>query len=312
MKTRSKQIIITILILLTGLLLFFLSSLKLPAIDARTDHYFKETVTDATLAYATTRGVNAVVSVLKESELDISPAGIGFTIAVGQILDPIDDMTERLSSVLVVSIVSLGLQKIINDIGSAVSFPVIGLLLPFFILPVWFNNRTVRLCGSLIGRLITLAVLLRFLLPISSLVNESLYQHIFADQIAETGVKLNIVSSRYRDLNSINQPQTGNLLSKLAQSTNLKIEKTKEIYTIIINNSEIIITSLVHLTILYVTLFLTQVILIPVFMFWLLLKIVDILFMTGMLRRFTSAMDRPAPAASPAPPEEIRFEALEP
>lgn len=291
LSTTTKQLGTTVLILLTSLLLFFLSSQKLPLIDTETDHYFKETVTDATLAYATVRGVNAVVSVIKESELAISPAGIGLTIAVGQILDPIDDMTERLSSVIVVSIVSLGLQKIINDIGGAVSFQIMAFLLPFFIIPVWLNNRTVRLCATLVGRIITLAAILRLLLPVSCLVNDTLYKQVFFDQVTEAREKLSIISSRYSDLSSFEQQHTGGVVAKFTQNTTLKVAKTKEIYANIVNNAESIITSLVRLTILYVTLFVTQVILIPVFMLWLLVKVIDTILLTGLLRKFTDFIE---------------------
>jgi len=306
MKTMTKQLGATVFILLTSLLLLLLSSKKLPLIDTRTDQYFKGTVTDATLAYATTRGVNAVVSVIKESELAISPAGIGFTIAVGQVLDPIDDMTERLSSVLVVSIVSLGLQKIINDVGGLISFQIVAFLLPFFIIPIWLNNRAVRLAASLIGRIITLAAILRLLLPISCFINDTMYQQVFSDQITEAREKLRVISSNYSELSSFNQPQQkGNLVSKFAQSTNRKVEKTREIFTTIINNAESIITSLVQLTILYVTLFITQVILIPVFMLWLLIKVIDTILLTGLLRKFTTFMEDSIMQPDQPKPEQI-------
>ncbi len=307
MTTITKQLAATILILSATLALLFLSTHKLPLLDTQTDHYFKETVTDATLAYATTRGVNAVVSVLKESELSLSPAGIGLTVAVGQILDPIDDMTERLSSVLVVSIVSLGLQKIINDIGGAISFQFMALLFPFFIIPVWVKNRTVRLFVSLIGRIITLAVILRLLLPISSIVNNSMYQHIFSDQVLETREKLNVISSQYKDLSSFDSGnQHDGIISKFARNTNNKIESTKKIFVNILDNAESIITSLIRLTILYVTLFITQVVLIPVVMLWFLIKAFDTIFMTAMLRKFAEIVDGTSLQARQSPKKDTK------
>lgn len=288
MPQFTKQIIATVLLLVASLLLFLSPSQKLPLLDTQTNNYFKETITEATLAYATVRGVNAVISVLKESEVAISPAGIGLTIAAGQILDPIDDMTERLSSVLVVSIVSLGLQKIINDIGGAVSFRFVAILLPFFILPVWINNKTIRLCASLIARIIALAAILRILLPLSSIINNSMYQHIFLEQIREAQTNLSVVSSRYNDISSLDQADhTNGLFSKITKNTNLKIKQTKEIFSNIVDNAESIVTSLIQLTILYVTLFITQIILIPMFMLWLLIKIIDTLLMTNLFQQFT-------------------------
>lgn len=120
--TPNKRLPLTILLLLSSIALYFLSGIKLPVLDTNADGYFEESIKGATLAYASVRGVNAVVSVLKESEIEVSPAGVGVNIAAGQILDPIDDMTERLSDVMVASIVSLGIQKIGYEIGSAISF----------------------------------------------------------------------------------------------------------------------------------------------------------------------------------------------
>ena len=282
MTTTTKRLGATTLILLTSLLMYLLSSQKLPFIDSQANDYFKKTVTEATLAYATTRGLNAVVSVLKESELAISPAGIGLTIAVGQILDPIDDMTERLSSVLVASIVSLGLQKIINDVGGAISFQLMSLLFPLLIIPVWFRNRTTLLVTSLIAKIITLALILRILLPLSSLANNAMYEQVFMLQITEARDKLSIISSQYKDLSSFDQQQQGGIIANFTKSTNSKVVKTKEIFSNIISNAESIITSLVKLTVLYVTLFVTQVVLIPIFMLWLLLKAIDTILPAGL------------------------------
>ncbi len=292
MKPITRQIGATALILLASLLLFVLSSMKLEPIDSRTESYFKQTIAEATIGYGTVRGVNAVVSVLKESELAISPAGIGLTIAAGQILDPIDDMTERLSSVLVLSIVSLGLQKIINEVGAMVSLQAIAVLLPFFIVPLWITNRTIRLVSSLVGRIITLAVILRLLLPISSLVSHSMYQHVFFVKIQESREHLSVISSKYKELSRLEQgEESGGVISRLARKTNIQVEKTKEIYSTILNNAESIVHSLVQLTILYVTLLLSQVILIPLFMLWLLIKIVDTILLTGLLRKFTEYIE---------------------
>jgi len=71
-----------------------------------TDAYFREAITKAGVAYATCRVLNASVSIVKDSSLQLEPAGVGISLAVGQALDPIDDMTERLSDVLVTAITS--------------------------------------------------------------------------------------------------------------------------------------------------------------------------------------------------------------
>lgn len=52
--------------------------------------------------------INATVSVIQQSSVQLEPAEIGLSLAVGQIADPINDMVEKLSNVLVMSITSLG------------------------------------------------------------------------------------------------------------------------------------------------------------------------------------------------------------
>ena len=52
--------------------------------------------------------INATVSVIQQSSVQLEPAEIGLSLAVGQIVDPINDMVEKLLNVLVMSITSLG------------------------------------------------------------------------------------------------------------------------------------------------------------------------------------------------------------
>lgn len=121
-----------------ALILLIPSGIKLPIIDSKTDGYFENSIAKAGVAYATCRGINAIVSVLKGSDLDIDPEEIGTTIAVGEIFDPIDDMTERLSDVIVTAITSLGVQKLLYEISISFVMPIISILI--FILSIKSNS----------------------------------------------------------------------------------------------------------------------------------------------------------------------------
>ena len=57
--------------------LFMLPGLKLPYVDENTDTYFAESMTKASLAYGVCRVVNASVSVIKESQVQVEPARAG-------------------------------------------------------------------------------------------------------------------------------------------------------------------------------------------------------------------------------------------
>jgi len=105
--SKNQKILISVCSIILAVFLFFANSFKIPFLDSKTDSYFNEAITKAGLAYATTRAINASVSIIKESTLQLEPAGLGVSLAVGQALDPIDDMTERLSDVIVLAITSL-------------------------------------------------------------------------------------------------------------------------------------------------------------------------------------------------------------
>ena len=98
-----------------AVILFCLPGLRLPYLDQNADVYFTKAISKAGTAYAICRGINAGVSVIKESQLHLS-LGAGVSLAAGQILDPLDDLTERTSDILITAIVSLGIQKIVYEL----------------------------------------------------------------------------------------------------------------------------------------------------------------------------------------------------
>lgn len=110
-------------------------------LDATAQSYLAEASFDSGKTYLAVRGLNAVVSVLQESQVSISPAGVGVNLAVGQVLDPLDDMTERLSDVLVLSTAVVGAYAVLQPLISAVSG--LGLQLLLFTLTALFLGQGV-------------------------------------------------------------------------------------------------------------------------------------------------------------------------
>lgn len=159
-----------------------LESVPFQQADAVGRDYVDEAFERALIAFALARATNAVISVIQDSEIDISPAGIGVTIAAGEVLDPINDMVERFSVVMLVSLVSLGIQKFLIEIVPWFSFKLIlapALLL--FIPQLWTRNPWAISTTSMARRLLVLALLLRFSVPVVAVLNDQVYQ-LFLDQ----------------------------------------------------------------------------------------------------------------------------------
>ncbi|RLQ21721.1 hypothetical protein DWB85_10530 [Seongchinamella sediminis] len=71
--------------------------------------------------YATARGINALVSVLQGTEMN----AVLLTFTVGELLDPVNDLVERFSGLMMLALGSLALQKILLELVSDMSFNIL-------------------------------------------------------------------------------------------------------------------------------------------------------------------------------------------
>ena len=282
METRKKQKMLRSSVgVIVAILLFFSSGLKLPVLDTMTDTYFREAITKAGTAYATCRVINASVSIVKDSSLQLEPAGVGLSLAVGQVLDPIDDMTERLSDVLVTAITSLGVQKLAYEISVSFAPPILSIFLFAMSILIWFENERLTSLQKTITRLILLIIIARFFLPISSVADEYLHKHFLADQISDANTKLAVGSAELNKLKDFSLPDIDGVLGTIENSASFLKQKTTEFKNALVatvTNAGDIIENLLKLTFLYVGVFLIQVIILPLLSFWFLVKTVNALF----------------------------------
>ena len=71
----------------------------------------------AVASFATARALNAVISVVQGTELSVQPLGVGVTLAPGQMLDPLNDLVERFSDLMLMASVAFGVQLLLIEDG---------------------------------------------------------------------------------------------------------------------------------------------------------------------------------------------------
>ncbi len=271
--------------ILISILLFFSAGIQLPVLDSKADAYFDEAITKAGLSYATCRVINATVSVIKESHLQLEPAGVGLSLAVGQILDPINDMTERLSDVLVMAITSLGVQELTYEISLTLAPPIFAVFLLALSVLLWFqNDRIIRLQKATMSILLILGIA-RFCLPLSSIANEFLQDNFFTDKISYANNELALGVADLDQLKDISLPEYDGFMEAIENSASFLKQKSihfKDAIAVTVSNRGNIIENLLKLTFLYVGVFFIQVIILPLLIFWLLLKTIHALFYTNI------------------------------
>lgn len=263
--------------------LFFASGLKLPAVDTRTDAYFRDAIAKAGIAYATCRVVNASVSVVKDSSLQLEPAGVGVSLAVGQVLDPIDDLTERLSTVLVTAITSLGVQKLAYEIGLALAPPTLAVLVLLLTVLAWFENARLAALRRITVGLVLLVAAARLCLPLAAVVDGYLYTHFFDQKITAANRELAAGSAELEKLKDFSLPEIDGVIGTIEKSgafLKRKAVEFKDALVVTIANTGAIVENLLQLTLLYVGIFVIQVLVLPLLAFGLLFKLAAALFQT--------------------------------
>ena len=107
-------------------------------LDRVAGEYVSASLLDAGIIYGTARGINALVSALQGTELDMWLV----TFSIGELLDPINDVIERFSGVMTIAVTSLVIQQLLLVIVSDVTFTVALTLLAFATVVAWFVART--------------------------------------------------------------------------------------------------------------------------------------------------------------------------
>jgi len=144
-----------------------------------TDKGFKR----ALVTFAVARSLNGVISVAQGTEVAIEPAGIGINFTPGQILDPINDLVERFSWVMLASSTSLGLQKLLLSIFSSRSVTIIiNLVLVVALAALWYRGEQPTWFKPLVYRATLLVVVIRFCIPVVALASEGLFHLFLQDQ----------------------------------------------------------------------------------------------------------------------------------
>ena len=246
---RPKASTSGLLFLLLGVVLLTSYYLRFDPLEGRAQAYLEKSVKATLASYVIIRGINASVSVIKESELSLSPAGVGLSLALGEVLDPLDDMVERVSTLLLLSFLSLGLQKLLLELFSG-SLLLISGILALASGALFFTNIPGR---AVLVRLLLLFLTLRFLFPTVILVNDLIYEGFFRPRIE-------VVSSNLKDIKEE--------LQNLIRSVD-RVERFRKSIGSLKARLSLVFDNLLQLA-LYFTL---QTLILPLFSLWLTLRL---------------------------------------
>lgn len=147
--------------------------------------------------FALARSLNGLISVLQGTEIYATPAGVGVNFAVGQILDPMNDMVEQFSWIMLMSTVSLGMQEILLHFGQALIVQgLLGLSVLLLLFVLWVPKLWHRELFNLLFKSFVVVVFLRFLVPTIVLINENVYEYGLKEQYENAKQSLEVTQTQ--------------------------------------------------------------------------------------------------------------------
>jgi hypothetical protein len=137
----------------------------------------------AAATYATARVLNGVISVVQGTEIAASPAGIGMVFTPGQVLDPLNDLIEQFSGVMLVAMMAFGVEKVLLTVGA--SWMISGVF--SLIVVAWAILHVLgRAPPQWLGRLLLVLIVTRFAMPVALIGSDVVFQRFMASDYEQS------------------------------------------------------------------------------------------------------------------------------
>jgi len=214
--------------------------------------YLDETFEKAGTAFLIARALNATISVAQS--FTITPF-VG-ELTIGEILDPINDIIERFSWVMLAVTVSIGIQKLLMEIGISVDLTLIAMSTLVLIWISFFTKtpKTKNFLRIAAYKLFIIMFLIRFAIPITGFLGSQISPVFLDDKRDDAMQAISISKAKISDIEStdfVTSPK--NSVAKLEESSK----------------------NIVNQIITLITLFLLESILFPLLILWVLTKLIS-------------------------------------
>jgi len=170
------------------------------AVDRQAEKCIDDSIKRALITFAAARGLNALISVIQGSGVSLEPAGVGISISVGEALDPLNDLVERFSWVMLASLMALGIQKFFIQIGPWLSLKfMFSITLLFFLAALWLKGNYRDRFATIAKKALIVAFVLRFAVPLATYVNTLVYDAILDEHYQSASSQLSNESRAIKD-----------------------------------------------------------------------------------------------------------------
>lgn len=170
-------------------------------LDTNTENYLEDNRNKALVVFASARAINGIISVMQTAEISV----IVGSASIGELLDPANDLVERFSSVMLISLVSLAVQEVLFGIGKDIGLrPLLAIGFAALGIATLGKGTFVEKCFKSVGSVVlTLAIFLKLVIPLTAWVGAYVGEQ-FLDQEYETAIaSLEDIQETAKDLEDL-------------------------------------------------------------------------------------------------------------
>jgi len=271
---RSRQILLIVLVVL----LVAVSSVT--SVDRAAERDFEALFHRALITFALARTLNGVISVVQGTELALQPAGVGVTLTPGEILDPVNDLIERFSWIMLGASLSLGVQQVLLDIGQWWGTRLVVAVLAVAWLLLRLRRGSGGISEQVVVRALIVALFVRFAVPLALIANEAVYDQFLESRYVESR---EVIESAGSAIEAANEPVAeladegeSSLFDSLGRAINSSRESLnlKQRVAIIRARATDVIENLIQLSVVFIL----QTGILPLVFLWLLVHLMKRVF----------------------------------
>ncbi len=225
-------------------------------------NYQEDSITSALTIYGITRALNAGISMLQGTDIN----AVILSFSIGELLDPLNDLIERFSWIVMMAIASLGIQKVLLSVViSKAANLLLGTVVMGYLITTWFKPLAAYRNVSV--KALCILFFIRFSLSMVFLCNYALDSYYFNEQKSAAQATLiethNVVESSTTlatDNNIVESDSFLNKMKKTYTETTQSVSNVKEKVEDVTSSIENSISSLLDLIVFYIL----QTVLLPI------------------------------------------------
>ena len=252
-----------------------------PFMDQRAAADYEQLFQRALVTFALARTINGVISVVQGTEVALQPAGVGVTLTPGEILDPVNDLVERFSWIMMGATISLGVQNVLLDVSAWwIIQGLVAALAAWMLLRLWYPGQGSQFNRILFRRIFPLLLFIRFAVPVMLIANDMLYQEFLEQRfeqsteiITEAGKELEQIKAEANQDNEQDDEGMLDSLTRAWSSTVNSIDLAGRLQRMQAQ-AAMVIEQLIQLSVVFIL----QTALLPVAFLWFFVQVVKRLF----------------------------------